>query len=366
MITIVKIHKASIMTALIAGSLLVGCQKFENAKVQTTVLNDEIPDYGYKSSTPSYNATIHLGRVLFYDKSLSLNNSVSCASCHKQEYAFADNVAQSRGIENKLTSRNSIAIQNLMPNVFGFETSTSLFWDGREQNINALIGKPIANHIEMGMDNTDKLIQKLNALPYYKNIAQTAYGKNELTMNDVSSAMVTFISLITTANSRFDQSRMNSANNNTFTALEQRGEFLFNNTYNCSRCHNPNPGPYMNGNDFANIGLDVNAYDAGRKGVTGNSADAGKFKIPDLHNVAITAPYMHDGRFNTLEDVLEHYSENIKANKNLDSRLQNADGSPISLQIKPEDKKAIIAFLQTLTDYKTITNPLLSNPFTTK
>jgi len=358
-----KIFVFSLITGLIT---ILSCNKFENSKIAETYLDTNEPDYGFKSTSPEWNAKIHLGRVLFYDKALSVNNSVSCASCHKQEAAFADNVALSRGFENKLTSRNSIAIQNLGANSIinsSFEINAPLFWDGRERNIASLISKPIANHIEMGMDDPEALITKLNQLPYYKSLVQHAYQVDQLDMTILANAMVQFMSQITTQNARFDQSKMfNGTQLHPLSALEQQGEQLFNTTYNCARCHHPNVGPYIT-EDFANIGLDLNNTDKGRMSVSNSSADEGKFKVPDLHNVALTAPYMHDGRFKSLEDVLVHYSNNIKANSHLDNRLQNPDGTPISLNISESDKKAIIAFLGSMTDYKTITNPNLSSPF---
>ena len=367
-----KLHFSNKMLAfsLIASFIaVVSCNKFKNSPISETYLDTEEPDYGNKATSPEWNAKIHLGRVLFYDKALSLNNSISCASCHKQALAFADDVAQSRGFENKLTHRNSIAIQNLgFSSVLngGFQMSTPLFWDGRESSLNSLISKPIANHIEMGMDNPETLIDKLNNIPYYKTLVQKAFNVDKIDMTILSEAMGLFISQISTQNSRFDQSKLfNATQLQPLTALEQRGEMLFNNTYNCNRCHNPNPGPYMN-EDFANIGLDLNSNDKGRMNVSNASADEGKFKVPDLHNVAVTAPYMHDGRFKNLDDVLEHYSNNIKANSHLDNRLQNTDGTPISLNISESDRKAIIAFLGSMTDYKTITNPNLSSPFKSK
>lgn len=362
--------KTTITFSIIAAFVtIISCNKFKNSPISETYLDTEEPDYGSKATSPDWNSKIHLGRVLFYDKALSLNNSISCASCHKQELAFADNVAQSRGFENKLTGRNSIAIQNLgFSSVFngGFQMSSPLFWDGRESSLNSLISKPIANHIEMGMDNPETLIAKLNNIPYYKTLVQKAYNVDKIDMTILAEAMVHFINQITTQNSRFDQSKMfNATQLQPLTALEQRGEMLFNNTYNCNRCHNPNPGPYMS-EDFANIGLDLNSNDKGRMNVSNASADEGKFKVPDLHNVAVTAPYMHDGRFKTLDDVLEHYSNNIKANSHLDIRLQDASSAPISLNISEIDRKAIIAFLGTMTDYKTMTNPNLSSPFKSK
>jgi cytochrome c peroxidase len=365
-----KFSKISLIALFISAVLFtISCNKFKNSPIKETYLDKEEPDYGFKATEPTMNSKIHLGRVLFYDKSMSKNNSISCASCHKQEHAFADNVAGSIGFENRKTPRNSIAIQNLLntnfitPPNFGF--GAPLFWDGRETDLNSLMTKPIANHIEMGMDDMDALMLKLNKLPYYSELVKKLnVGTDKLDIFLLKESMVLFLSQIRTDDARFDRIKA-GINPETSSALELRGESLFNTTYQCTNCHHPGPGVYMQ-NDFANIGLDVNSNDKGRMNVTNASADLGTFKVPDLHNVVLTAPYMHDGRFATLDDVLEHYSRNIKPNSNLDDRLKNNDGTPISLKINDDDKKAIIAFLGTLTDYKMITNPKLSNPFKLK
>ena len=344
---------------LLSGLLvMIACNKFKTTPIQEAFLEDGIPEYSVGSGE-AFNAQIHLGRVLFYDKNLSINNSISCASCHKQELAFADNKAQSIGFENRLTGRNSMAIQNIAPPMGSLENAP-LFWDGRETDLFSLISKPIANHIEMGMDDANRLVDKLNRLPYYQPILDKAYGPGEkLTMANLSQAVAMFLTNIRASNSKFDQSKFGGSNLN---ALESQGEMLFNTTYQCSNCHNPSVGFYIS-SGFHNIGLETNNQDKGRMNVTSNSSDEGKFKAPDLHNVALTAPYMHDGRFKTLNEVLDHYSHGIQENKNLSSVLRNNDGSALRMNISEQDRKALIAFLESMTDYTMITNPQLSNPF---
>lgn len=359
----------SILAAFIAVLIVASCNKYEKAKIQTQYLGNEIPQYS-EFFTPSQNAEVHLGRVLFYDKNLSVNNSISCASCHKQTNAFADNVDFSNGFENRKTKRNSIAIQNLSNDMLGgFFFEQHLFWDGRETSLNSLISKPIANHIEMGMDDPNALLSKLNKLDYIQNLVHLAYGNNQsITMEQLANSMAAFIAQLTTQ-SKFDNSRMGIVNPTgsnptaTLNALEQCGEMLFTNTYQCNNCHNPSPGPYMSSAGFQNIGLDPSNIDKGRMNVTNDSHDEGTFKVPDLHNVALTAPYMHDGRFATLDEVLDHYSHGIQENKNLSSQLRDANGQPIKMNITPEDRTALIAFLNSMTDYEMISNPKFSNPF---
>lgn len=340
------------------------CNKFKNTPLQTAYLPEEIPDYG--SGDQQLNEMTHLGRVLFYDPALSKNNTISCASCHKQAYAFADNASLSTGFENHKTKRNSIAIQNIGFDAFGgpFFGNTAFFWDGRESKIESLISKPISNHVEMGMDDHDALLTKLNARNYISQLSFKAFGDKELNMANLSAAMVKFLQLLNTQ-SKFDVIMGMNVPTASFTAQELRGKSLFMTTYQCTNCHHPAPGVYSNFGDFVNIGLDASSVDEGRKNITQLPSDEGRFKIPDLHNVAITAPYMHDGRFKTLNDVLNHYSHGIQPNNNLDPRLMK-DGQPLRMNISEQDKEDIIAFLNTMTDYKLMTNSLFSNPFKLK
>lgn len=355
---------------LLATGLIYSCKKnFSDKPAGGTVYLD-LPANPYNyydtSGAGALNKTATLGRVLFYDNHLSVNNSISCASCHKQQLAFADNVALSRGFENRLTGRNSIGIQNLSSNSFVMFNKVSgrlpLFWDGRETSTSNLIARPITNHVEMGIDDLDKLAEKLSELPYYKNLFLDAYGSQTITVEGISDAISTFMCSIKSTESRFDKSNQGQ---NTLNAIEKKGLALFNNVYNCNNCHQPQNFSYM-GNIAFNIGLDYPVKDKGVGAVTGNPKEIGAFKIPNLRNVALTAPYMHDGRFATLDDVLDYYSHGIQNDPNLDENLRDKNGMPLRMNITTEDKKAIIAFLNTLTDYSMTTDPKFSNPFKTK
>ena len=318
------------------------------------------------------NEKITLGRVLFYERHLSVNNSISCGSCHKQAFAFSDNVALSRGFENKLTTRNSPAIQNLGSSGFGFFTGNgnagggqfgngSLFWDGREQNLASLVSRPIANHVEMGIDDLTQLPQKLSELPYYSTLFNKAYGSSDISVEKISDAIAYFLAALESTNTRFDAAQHNSIS---FSGLELEGQTLFTQKYNCAGCHNENIGGYFSGS-FMDIGLDASYKDLGVGAISGSTADRGKFKVPNLRNVALTAPYMHDGRFKTLDDVLEHYSHGINNTPNLDARLK-IGVQPMRMNISTQEKQALIAFLNTLTDNDLITNPYFADPFKTK
>jgi cytochrome c peroxidase len=301
----------------------------------------------------SLNKVATLGRVLFYDGHLSVNNAISCGSCHKQALGFADNTALSVGYEGKLTRRNSLAINTL-------SLAGSLFWDGRETNINNLSLRPITNHVEMGIDDPATLPAKLSGLSIYPPLFKTAYGDNAITVTRISTAIGVFIRSITSGNSRFDD--YSKGNIAALTAVELKGMALFNGKYNCGTCHNGGGGYYGNGT-FKDIGLEKSYVDIGKGEITGLSADNGTFRIPNLRNVALTAPYMHDGRYKTLGDVVDHYSKSIENTPNLDPLLQDANGNARKMNISDDEKAAIIAFMNTLTDFSMVSDTKFSNPF---
>lgn len=307
-----------------------------------------------------------LGRVLFYDKQLSVNNAIACASCHKQEYAFSDNVALSRGFEGRLTGRNSMAIQNFgngaPGNMLGRFNNGFLFWDGRETDLKNLVARPILNHVEMGIADIDVLPEKLARTGYYQGLFKDAYGDEEITVDRIATAMAMFMNSIVSRGTRFDR-YMNGQEEP--TAMELYGQQLFHQKYNCASCHVISGGQYHS-SLFANIGLDAQTKDRGAGIVTSMNFSEGSFKAPNLRNVARTGPYMHDGRFNTLEEVIDHYSRGIQDHPALDARLRGADGAPMRMNIRDDEKQAIVAFLNMLTDYTLITDPKLSNPFKTK
>ncbi len=297
-----------------------------------------------------------LGRVLFYDTRLSLNNAVSCASCHKQSLAFADPVAHSSGFEGRLTPRNSMSIINplLMDN---------LFWDSRAGNTIDLTLQPVQNHIEMGMEDLDQLTEKLAKEKYYKDLFIKAYGSSDITEEKISRALAQFLCSMTTFRSKYDNALRARDDFDSFTPLEKAGkELFFSDRLKCASCHSginfaaqTVTGPYTSTGGTANIGLDQVPTDQGRGG--------GKFRIPSLRNIALTAPYMHDGRFATLDEVLEHYSSGIKDNPFLDPKFRTKDGRPKRLHLSSVEKEALKAFLNTLTDKHFTTDKKYSNPF---
>lgn len=333
-------------------------------------------------SLETIDSQFEMGRVLFYDKNLSINSSVSCGSCHKQELAFADNKQFSVGFENRLTERNTPPIQNLSSGLLpigeascidnGFDvfcdtrTAGSLFWDGRESDLRAMVLQPVVNHREMGIKDMDNMLTRLENTGYYTAAARTLYGSEILTEEIVSDALAVFVGSIRTFGSTFER---HVATGEALSALETTGKDLFFDKYECNSCHQvetPNGYQFSIGGAFLNIGLDPVYDDVGVMNITGVGEDAGSFKTPSLRNVELTGPYMHDGRFATLDEVLDHYSTGVADNENLDFRLKTSDGAPKVFNITEQEKKAIIAFLKTLTDWDMVTDPAFSNPFVTR
>jgi cytochrome c peroxidase len=350
----------------------------------TAYLDLPVSPYYYGEGVNNDQAT--LGRVLFYDRQLSINNSLSCASCHKQSLAFADNVAFSKGFGSKLTLRNSMPIQNLGGGAFiGFDSlkpmdslnsnipsfnndfvffQKSLFWDGREHLLKDMVLRPIVNHVEMGVTDLKAFEQKLSSSSYYPTLFEKAYGSGEITTQKVGEALAAFLMTISSTHTKLDQVNSGQAQ---LTAEELKGQDLFFNKYDCNSCHQVGTvDGYIFAGTFVNIGLDARYEDEGVALVTKRPSDAGKFKIPSLRNVTLTAPYMHDGRFNTLDEVIDHYSEGIANNPNLDQRLRSREGNPLQLSISSSEKKAIISFLHTLTDHDMIKDVRFADPFKTK
>lgn len=295
-----------------------------------------------------------LGRVLFYDGKLSKNNLTACASCHHQENGFADKAALSIGFAGKTTTRNSMGFCNTA-------TNNNFFWDSRQRSIMNLVEEPISNHIEMGMENMDVLSTKLQEVSYYPELFADAYGDDEINPERISEAVSEFISSITTTETTFDREVANDFGN--FTEMEKLGMALFfSDRAQCGSCHSGanfaasdgGGGEYQQTRGTANIGLDIIYAD--------NGQGQGQFKIPSLRNIGVTAPYMHDGRFETLKEVINHYNSNIQPHQNLDDKLIDG-GNPMTLNLNSLEVDAIEAFLHTLTDEELLIDPRFSNPF---
>ncbi|MEN9441090.1 MAG: hypothetical protein RLZ33_1167, partial [Bacteroidota bacterium] len=306
------------------------------------------------SSNPITDAGATLGRVLFYDRQISRNNKVSCASCHQQEFAFANNTQFSKGLYDEMTSRNSMAIINTR---FSFR----FFWDLRSVTLENQVLEPIKNHVEMDMSLED-VVDRVKLIGYYPKLFQDAFGTTEVTSQRISYALSQFLHSMVSYQSKYDKGVDNNFAD--YTQLEMDGKDLFfSGTVNCNHCHFT---VNFFGNQPAVNGLDAIYTDNGLGTLTGDPADDGKFKIPTLRNIEMTAPYMHDGRFATLEEVIEHYNSGIQAHPNLDDRLTvegQIGGTPKQYNMTTYQKQSLVAFLKTLTDHSFLTDVRFSDPF---
>lgn len=276
-----------------------------------------------------------LGEKLFSEKMLSLDFSISCASCHIPQYAFADTVALSKGIGGRLTTRNT-------PSVLNMKNRPYFFWDGRAATLEEQALVPIANPDEMGLP-IDEAVKRLNQSPEYSRLFKKIFGQKPNAKN-LGAAFAAFEKTLETFDSKFDYWVDDKA---TLTAQEERGRQLFvGNKAKCFDCHRMED---FTNDEFRNIGLydGESLNDKGRFLITGNEKDLGRFKVPGLRNVAATGPYMHDGRFKTLEQVVQYYNNPfmfVDNPLNMDSLLLTP------LQLSNEDNADLVAFLKTLTD----------------
>jgi cytochrome c peroxidase len=293
---------------------------------------------------------VALGGKLFFDRRLSSNNRLSCAACHRPNDAFSDPRRFSRGVNGELGTRNAPPLENLA-------WKNSFFWDGRAATLREQVLQPIQNPIEMH-DTLPDVVAKVSADNDYHRLFASAFGSPEITSDKIARALEQFLLVQVSFDSKFDHVINGSAK---FTDDEQRGYELFNTEYDprhgefgadCFHCHG---GPLFQSQDFANNGLDSAFRDLGRYQITKRAGDAGKFSVPSLRNVAVTAPYMHDGRFRTLEEVVEHYCTGMKRSATLDPNLaKHPDGG---VPLSADDKRALVAFLKTLTDEKYLLPP---------
>lgn len=366
----------------------------ENAYLNDTPTLPAIPDnyQGRFESVVHFQASLNndqatLGRVLFYDRKLSANNTVSCGSCHEQSKAFTDGKQFSSGLALLKTPRNTPAICNA-------EMQSQYFWDGRVDNLKDMVTKPIENHIEMGVSDLNTIVNKLSTVDYYKPLFTKAFGDEQVTKERIAIGLQEFVKSIVSFETKNDKS---FALEN-FTMDERVGRQLFMTSLPCASCHNNDNATFgWKGSQFANIGLEENYTDKGAIDLMGEGAE-GFFKIPSLKNVALTAPYMHDGRFKTLEEVVDFYTQNIKAHPMLSGNLMTGSwtggggiivgpfnpmgddpiaakiaevksnvgksfGEPLRFELSEYQKKCLVAYLKTFTDKEMITNKMYSDPF---
>ena len=313
----------------------------------------DIPD-----NNPLTEQGVELGRFLFYDKILSGDNTLACAGCHQPENAFSDPNQYSEGIHGDFGTRQSMALINI-----GW--AEEFFWDGRAFGIEDQVHRPVSDVIEMAQD-WEELIVEIQETELYPPLYGAAFGSSTVTKDRTAKALASFMRAIVSYESNYDKAPINY----TFTDLEQYGFDLFvseggydeeneiGTGADCFHCHSIGAKLFTD-NLPHNNGLDSIFTDLGYGGITGDPLQMGMFKTPTLRNITLTSPYMHDGRFTTLEEVVDHYDSGGNPSETIDPFMKYTEGG---LHLTQYQKDALIAFLHTLTDEDFTTNPLYQDP----
>jgi cytochrome c peroxidase len=328
-------------------------------------------------------ASATLGRVLFHDRRLSQNETIACASCHGAATGFADTAAASTGFDGGSTGRNAMPILEVRRYARG-----RMFWDERAVSVEDQVLRPIQDAVEMGL-SLGELVDRVSAAEFYAPLFAAAFGDDEITSDRIARALAQYARSIESFGSRWDEGVVQVASIAddfpNFTAGENRGKAIFFGQHDpatrglCGSCHltaNPlaarppgaPPVPFVNVAFFVSFGPSDNGLpprdgDRGVGAITGLPQTENLFKPPSLRNVALTAPYMHDGRFATLEEVVDYYDHGITATPNLHPALRDANGAPLRLNLTAEDRAALVAFLGTLTDPQLAADPRFADPF---
>ncbi len=311
-----------------------------------------------------------LGRVLFYDNTLSSDRNVSCGSCHKAERGFSDDLQFSEGVGQVITKRNTLALATTLSFKISYnpidpsQSRSKFSWDDSSADLPQQVKTAFLNENEMNIDD-DEIKIRIAESPFYAVLFEKAFGDAEVNSDRIAESITAFVDAISSVDSKFDKGlelapgfSVESDFYN-FSEEENRGKQLYNS--NCTSCHTDKHNFTVKAS--ANNGLEMNYSDKGIGGRLNNSEFFGVFKIPFLRNIELTAPYMHDGRFETLEDVVDHYSEGIVNHKNLSEELKHANGTPKNLNLSQEDKSALVAYLKTLTDETMALDERFSDPF---
>ena len=313
---------------------------------------------------PTTDAGATLGRVLFYDVRFSANRTRSCSSCHIADKGFSDDRKLSRGFEGGETGRHSMGLTNAR-----FYSRGHFFWDQRAATLEDQVLMPFQDPVEMGMTLAG-LEERAQEASYYPELFNAAFGDPEITSERMSLALAQFVRSMISSGSKYDVGRAMVSRRSTdfpnFSESENLGKTLFVNPpprggLGCFVCHQ---GEGFIAEAAASNGLDATTEnDLGYGKVTELASDAGTFKVPSLRNVAVRAPYMHDGRFASLEDVVEHYSNGVQPSPNLGRPFFLEDGSVAQIRMTQVEKDALVAFLKTLTDEAMMQDPKFSDPF---
>ena len=315
-----------------------------------------------------------LGRVLFYDKNLSKDGKIACGSCHKQEAGFGDTKAVSPGVYDRVGDRNSIALASVsnFSAYYGTDLNGSaairFFWDNRAATAMEQATGSLTNDKEMDM-HLEEVATAVRNQPYYEPLFKKAYGDNNVTQDRVLESIANFVNAMGSYQSKFDEEAVKAIGTSYtldynkdfsgFSVAENRGKKIYQN--NCASCHSPIMGRPMLFN--ASNGLDAaTVVDRGVGKVTSKSVDEGTFKVPTLRNITLTAPYMHDGRFKTLEEVIEHYNSGMQNHPNLHPNLKSGT-QPKRMNMTATEKQDLLAFFGTLTDDKVRHATRYADPF---
>ena len=299
--------------------------------------------YGFSSiKNKQPESEVELGKMLFFEKKLSKDNSISCASCHKPEYAFADTVAFSKGINGRVGFRNAPSIMNM-------KDRQIYFYDGRANSLEDQVHFPIEDTLEMSL-SFEIAVKKIENDIKYKKYFLKIYGEKPTSTN-IPKAIAAFERTLETSNTPFDDYMQDKENTMAESAIRGRRIFMSEKA-KCFDCHF---GPDLTGDEFRNIGLynGIELIDEGRFTITKDSSDLGKFKVPGLRNVAITAPYMHNGMFKTLDEVINYYDN---PNLVISNAINTDDLLAMPLNLSNQEKTDLKHFLESLTDKQFISN----------
>lgn len=356
------------ITALVGLIFLLPTCSKDKVIFRVTPYNLNIPSHFPQMPIPDDNPMtkqgVALGRKLFYETRLSRDNSISCASCHRAQNGFSDPNKFSFGVGDSVGRRQSMALVNLGWNQF-------FFWDGRSKTLEEQVLEPVQDPIEMDLSWTEAVL-RLKQDVSYRNLFYKAFAVEDFDSTHVAKAVAQFLRTMISSQSKYDvmykfrsglpltTAEEEMIQNQEITQQEWNGMDLFFSLTggDCLHCHD---GSLMHVNVFSNNGLDATLEgDLGRYEVTGNLVDKGKFKAPSLRNVELTAPYMHDGRFETLEEVVAQYSFGVQVSETVDPMMEFAYQGGV--QLSPDEQASLVAFLKTLTDWEFVNNPKFQKP----
>jgi cytochrome c peroxidase len=347
---------------LIVFLIILGCSSPDVSSTSDKPYVLDYPSYMGATYIPDDNKLtvnkVQLGRMLFYDPIISVDSTVSCASCHKQSFAFASSTPLSKKVHGLSTVRNT-------SNLFNLVFIKNFFWDGRTQTIETATTDAMNGEQEF---NIESFKQKIAKRTDYQNLFQSVFGTNQVTQDQVAKAIASFLRTLISANSKFDKGKKEGDENKYLNPLEIQGKGIFTTEEgDCFHCHgNPTSNPQFTDDLFHNNGLDsfmtIDGFkDKGKGGFTKLATDYGKFKTPPLRNLSYTGPFMHDGRLATIDDVLNHYNNTVYKSITIDPNMKKVNQGGLLLSQPRLD--ALKAFLLTLDDPDFIHDTTFRNPF---